>query len=55
MGRYKYARQWLMVTRKALRRDAITAEQGHGTPDGTVATRLVHADCRRRLHSAVGT
>ncbi len=47
--------QWLMVTRKAVCRDAITAEQGHGTSDGTVATRLVHADCRRRLFSAVGT
>lgn len=43
--------QWLMVTRKAVRKEAITAERGHGTPDGTVVTRLVHADCRRRLHT----
>jgi len=46
--------QWLMVTRKALRKDAINVERGHGTPDGPVVSRLVHADCRRSLHNAVG-
>jgi len=47
--------QWLIVARKAVRKEAITAEQGHGTPDGTVVRRLVHADCRRRLPNAVDT
>jgi RNA-directed DNA polymerase len=47
--------QWLTVTRKAVRRDAITAERGTGTPDEPVAFRLVHADCRRRSRTAVGT
>ena len=47
--------QWLTVTRKAVRRDAITAERERGTPIEPVAFRLVHADCRRRSHTAVGT
>ena len=47
--------QWLMVTRKAVRKDAITAEQGHGTPEEPVAFRLVHADCRRRYRTATVT
>jgi RNA-directed DNA polymerase len=43
--------QWLKATRKAIRRDAITAEPGHGTPDESVTTRLIHAHCQRR-HAA---
>ena len=39
--------QWLTVTRKAVRKHAITAEQGPGTPDEPVAFHLVHAHCRR--------
>ena len=47
--------QWLMVTRKAVRKDAITAEQGHGTPEEHVVFRLVHAECRRRSRIATVT
>jgi RNA-directed DNA polymerase len=47
--------QWLMATRKAVRRDAITTERETGTPDEPVASHLVHADCRRRSHTAVDT
>ena len=46
--------QWATVTRKAVRKDAITAEQGHGTPEEPVAFRLVHANCRRRSRTAAG-
>jgi hypothetical protein len=44
-----------MVTRKALGKDAITAEQGHGTPEEPVAFGLVHADRRRRSRTAAVT
>jgi len=44
--------QWLTATRKALRKEAITAERGQGTPDEPVALHLVHTDCRCR-HVAV--
>jgi RNA-directed DNA polymerase len=47
--------QWLTVTRRAVRKEAITAERGHGTPDEPVALRLVHAHCRRRPAAAVDT
>ena len=40
--------QWLAVTRKAIRRQAIAAERGQGMPDDAVALRLVHTDCQRR-------
>jgi RNA-directed DNA polymerase len=40
--------QWLIVIRKAVRKQAITAEQKPGTPDEPVALQLVHAHCRRR-------
>jgi RNA-directed DNA polymerase len=40
--------QWLNVIRKAVRKQAITAEQRPGTPDEPVALQLVHAHCRRR-------
>jgi len=39
--------QWLTVTRRAVRKHAITAERASGKP-GDVAVRLVHAHCRRR-------
>ncbi|MGH9242767.1 MAG: group II intron maturase-specific domain-containing protein, partial [Acidimicrobiales bacterium] len=44
--------QWIKVTRKAVRRDAIAVERGHGTPHEAVAHRLVHADCQRRSRTA---
>jgi RNA-directed DNA polymerase len=41
--------QWLKATRKAVRKYAITADPGpEGTPDKSVAIRLVHAHCLRR-------
>lgn len=40
--------QWLAVTRKAVRKQAITADPGPGTPDEPVALRLLHAHCARR-------
>ncbi len=43
--------QWLSATRQAVRRHAITA-WGAGTPDERVATRLIHAHCRRRITSS---
>jgi RNA-directed DNA polymerase len=47
--------QWLMVIRKAVRRDAITTERDTGTLDEPDAFHLVHADCRRRSRTAVDT
>jgi RNA-directed DNA polymerase len=47
--------QWLKVTRKAIRKHAIVADAGSGTPDGTVAFRLLHAHCHRRLTAKGGT
>jgi RNA-directed DNA polymerase len=41
--------QWLTVTRKAIRLQAITTDTGPGTPDEPVALRLIHAHCARRL------
>jgi RNA-directed DNA polymerase len=40
--------QWFRVTRKAIRKHAITLDPGIGTPDEHVALRLVHAFCLRR-------
>jgi RNA-directed DNA polymerase len=40
--------QWLKVTRRAIRKHAIVADTGSGTPGGTVAFRLLHAHCHRR-------
>ena len=40
--------QWLTVTRKAVRKQAITAERAPGRPDDPVALRLLHARCRPR-------
>jgi RNA-directed DNA polymerase len=39
-------KQWLKATRTAIRKEAILAENGHGTSRDTVA--LLHAHCRRR-------
>jgi len=46
--------QWLKVTRKAVRKQAITADPGSGTPDEPVALRLTHAYCRRRSTADAG-
>ncbi len=40
--------QWLTVTRKAVRREAIAAEQVLGTSDDPAAFQLVHVYCQRR-------
>jgi len=40
--------QWLTVTRKAVRKQAVIAERGPETPDEPVTFRLVHAHCRPR-------
>ena len=39
---------WLVATRKAVRKHAITATTGAGTPDKRTAPHLVHAHCYRR-------
>ena len=40
--------QWIKVTRKAVRKQAIAADRGTGTPGAPVALRLLHAHCARR-------
>jgi RNA-directed DNA polymerase len=40
--------QWLTVTRKAIRKQAVTAEREPGRPGEAVALRLVHAWCQSR-------
>ncbi len=45
--------QWVRVTRKAVRKQAITTEAGDGMLDESAALRLVHADCQRRSRAAV--
>lgn len=45
--------QWFMVVRRAVRKDAITAVTGQGTPGDAAAPRLVHRHCRRRRISGV--
>lgn len=40
--------QWIKVVRSAIRRQAITADQRPATPDGPVASRLVHTHCARK-------
>jgi RNA-directed DNA polymerase len=47
--------QWLKGTRRAIRKHAIIADVGLGTPDETVAFRLLHAHCHRRLIAERGT
>lgn len=41
--------QWLVATRKAIRKHAITARPGVGTPDKHAAPHLMHAHCYRRI------
>jgi RNA-directed DNA polymerase len=41
--------QWVKVTRTAIRRQAITVNAGFGTSDETVALRLIHTHCARRM------
>lgn len=38
--------QWLTATRKAVRKEAVTAERGPAMPDQPVTSRLIHAHCR---------
>ena len=40
--------QWVKVTRKAIRKQAIIADPGHGASDEPVALQLIHAHCARR-------
>ena len=40
--------QWLTVTRKAVRKQAVMAQRGPGAPDEPVTFHLVHAHCRPR-------
>jgi RNA-directed DNA polymerase len=47
--------QWLTVTRKAVRRQAVTAARGPGAPGEAVALRLAHAHCQRRRDAAVNS
>ncbi len=47
--------QWLKVTRKAVRKQAITAERRPGKPDEPAVLRLVHAHCRRRHDANAST
>ena len=45
--------KWLTVTRKAVRKQAITPEREPGTSDEAVTFRLIHAHCRPRPQTAV--
>jgi RNA-directed DNA polymerase len=45
--------QWLRVTRKAVRKNAIAAEQEPGTPDEPVVFQLVHAQCQGRRNTGI--
>ena len=47
--------QWSMVTRTAIRKQAITADTGPGAPHDTTTFRLIHAHCRRRLDGGTGS
>jgi RNA-directed DNA polymerase len=40
--------RWLQVIYKAVRKQAVTAEERPGMPDGPVGFQLVHAHCQRR-------
>ncbi|MFZ0667800.1 MAG: group II intron reverse transcriptase/maturase [Acidimicrobiales bacterium] len=40
--------QWLKVTRKAVRKHAVTVQREPGTDDEAVSIRLIHAHCRPR-------
>jgi RNA-directed DNA polymerase len=47
--------QWLSVTRKAVRRQAVTALAEPGRSDDIAVFRLVHAHCQRRADPATGS
>jgi RNA-directed DNA polymerase len=47
--------QWLNVTRKAVRKQAVTVEREPGLADETVTIRLMHAQCRQRHTATTGT
>ena len=42
---------WVKVTRKAIRKHAVTVNAGKGTSDGLDALRLIHTHCKPRLLS----
>lgn len=44
--------QWLSVIRKALRKHAITATPGQGTPNDQAVVRLIHTHCQRNRSEA---
>jgi len=44
--------QWVKVTRTAIRRQAMTVNAGFGTSDETVAIRLIHTHCARRMSNS---
>src|SRR6266511_822723 len=46
--------QWFRAVRQAIRKHAVIAEAGRGTPDESAALRLVHTHCRRRQSSDTG-
>ncbi|MEA2535307.1 MAG: RNA-directed polymerase, partial [Actinomycetota bacterium] len=46
--------QWLKVIRKAVRKQAVTAQRDPGTPDEPVTFRLIHAHCRLRPTANAG-
>ena len=41
--------QWLMATRRAIRKQAVVPTGESGTPDESAASHPIHAHCRRRL------
>jgi len=47
--------QWVEATRKAVRKEAVTAERGAGMSDETATLHLTHARCRPRHNAHVGT
>jgi RNA-directed DNA polymerase len=46
--------QWLIVTRRAVRREAVAAEPVLEGSDDPAALQLVHAYCQRRRHAGTG-
>lgn len=47
--------QWLAVTRKAVRRLAITVDRASRSPDSHAAQRLIHTHCHRRPRTGNGS
>jgi len=47
--------QWLAVIRKAVRKQAVTAEREADTTDDPAVFRLVHAHCRPRQSAGAGS